>query len=104
MGRFEDVAASFLADPMVVRGTGFASSPGLRFGRKIFALLSHGELILKLPRARVNQLVETGTASRFDPGHGRLMKEWVAVPMRQWQDWKKLADEALEFVRSTESR
>jgi len=32
------------------------------------------------------------------------MKEWVAIPTRQSQGWKKIADEALEFVRSTESR
>jgi hypothetical protein len=104
IGGFEEVAAGFVADPMVVRGTGFGSSPGLRYGTRIFALLSHGELVLKLPRARVSELVESGSGSRFDPGHGRLMKEWVAIPIREWQDWKKLADEALEFVRSTELR
>jgi hypothetical protein len=33
---------------------------------------------VKLPRERVDELVEAGAGHRFDPGHGRLMKEWVA--------------------------
>ncbi|TMG21677.1 MAG: hypothetical protein E6H96_13245 [Chloroflexi bacterium] len=60
--------------------------------------------LLQQPSLGANELVESGSGSRLDPGHGRLMKEWVAIPTRQSQGWKKIADEALEFVRSTESR
>jgi hypothetical protein len=98
--RFERLAARFLTDPAVTQGTGFGSSPGLRVAGKVFAMLIGDELVVKLPRDRVGHLIDAGHGTRFDPGHGRLMKEWVSVPARRGRDWPKLADEALEFVRS----
>ena len=95
---FEEIAACLLADPAVTPGTGFGSSPGLRIGGKIFAMLIKGELVVKLPRPSVDQLVAAGTARRFDPGHGRLMKEWATVPLATTEGWERLADEALQFV------
>jgi hypothetical protein len=98
---FERFAGRFLADPAVTRGTGFGSNPGLRIGGRIFAMLSNGELVLKLPKERVDLLVESGTGARFDPRHnGRLMKEWVTVPGRYRREWEQLAADALLFVRS----
>ena len=60
-------------------------------------MVSKGRLVLKLPRGRVASLVEAGTGQYFDPGHGRLMKEWVALvgPKVPWRD---LAREAHDFV------
>jgi hypothetical protein len=63
-------------------------------------MLVKDELVVKISKARVDQLVEAGTGARFDPGHGRLMKEWATIPVRGGGDWEQLADEALEFVRS----
>lgn len=98
---FEQLAARFLADPAVTQGTGFGSNPGLRVGGKIFATLGRGELVVKLPRERVDQLVKSGAGARFDPRHdGRLMKEWVTIPPRRRRDWEQLAGEALRFVGS----
>ncbi len=99
--RFERLAARFLADPAVSRGTGFGSNPGLRVGGKIFAMLGRGgELVVKLPKERVDGLVASGVGQRFDPRHdGRLMKEWVTVPAKHAGHWEGLADEALAFVR-----
>jgi hypothetical protein len=99
---FEDLAARLLTDPSVSRGTGFGSSPGLRVDRKIFAMLgSDGELVVKLPREHVDELVASGTGARFDPRRdGRLMKEWVTVPARHRDEWEQLVAEALRFVRS----
>jgi thiamine biosynthesis lipoprotein ApbE len=55
---------------------------------------------VKLPKARVDQRIAEGTGGRFDPGHGRLMKEWATVPLDRSEDWEGLADEALQFVGS----
>jgi hypothetical protein len=97
----EQLAAHLLADPTVRQGTGFGSSPGLRVGSKTFAMLRGSELVVKLPRQRVDELVASGTATRFDPRHdGRLMKEWATIPLRHSSDWEQLAGEALRFVRS----
>jgi hypothetical protein len=97
---FAQLAPRFLTDPAVTEGTGFGSSPGLRVGGRIFAMLTRGELVVKLPRERVDQLVMSGVGGRFDPGHGRAMREWATISPRYGRDWAQLAAEALEFVRS----
>jgi YjbR len=100
--QFEQLSARLLTDPAVSRGTGFGSAAGLRVGRKIFAMLGRdGELVVKLAKERVDELVASGAGARFDPRHdGRLMKEWVTIPARQRRDWDQLVSEALQFVRS----
>jgi|SRR3954463_8104023 hypothetical protein len=83
-------------------GKGFGSS-GLKADGKIFAMLSaRGQFVVKLPKARVDELVTGGIGERFDPGKGRLMKEWLAVsaPPRRWL---ALAKEALDFARSSKT-
>jgi hypothetical protein len=98
--RFAQLAATLLAQPDVEQGTGFGSAPGLRINGKIFAMLVKGELVVKLPKDRVDELVSSGAGVQFDPGHGRLMKEWASVPPDSGEDWERLAGEALQFVGS----
>lgn len=79
---------------------GFGSSE-LKVRNKIFAMLSSGNLVVKLPKARVDALVVAGEGERFDPRHdGRLMKEWVMIAPAAAEDWLPLAQEAMEFVTS----
>jgi hypothetical protein len=97
---FEQLAARLLADPAVSRGTGFGSSPGLRVGGKTFAMLRGGELVVKLPKEQVDQLVLSGRGERFDLRRdGRLMREWVTIFGRRGSQWEQLTSQALEFVR-----
>ena len=98
--RFEELAAALLSDPEVTEGTGFGTMPGLRVKGKIFAMLAKGELVVKLPKERVDELVASGAGTQFDPGRGRLMKEWASVPEDSAEDWERLAREALQFVGS----
>ena len=72
-------------------------STGLKAGGKTFAMLVRGRLVVKLPRERVDELVVAADGEHFDPGHGRLMREWVAVP--PGTGWTALAREAYTFVR-----
>jgi hypothetical protein len=102
--RFRRIADRVLADPAVRPGTGFGAAPGLRVDGKIFAMLVRGALVVKLPRDRVDALIEAGTGTRFDPGHGRLMREWVAVLAGAEPAWESLVDEALAFVRTAARR
>lgn len=87
--------------PGVTReGSGFGSG-ALKIGGKIFAMLSsRGDFVVKLPRQRVDALIASGDGDRYDPGRGRLMKEWLVVRSSSQDEWESLADEALEFVRS----
>ena len=77
---------------------GFGSS-ALKIDDRIFAMLSSkGQFVVKLPGPRVDAFVASGDGTRFDPGHGRLMKEWLAVEPTSARSWVALAREAMEFV------
>jgi hypothetical protein len=75
-------------------------SAALKVNAKIFAMLVRGKLVVKLPRQRVEALIASGGGERFDPGTGRLMKEWLSLEPASDQDWLTLAREAMEFVAS----
>jgi hypothetical protein len=45
----------------------------------------------------VDALIAAGEGQRFDPGHGRLMKEWLTVEPTAAERWVPLAKEALAF-------
>lgn len=80
---------------------GFGSSGQLKVDNRIFAMLVRGALVVKLPRARVDQLIASKDGTRFDPrGDGRVMKEWVTIAPNSKLDWLALAREALAFVRA----
>lgn len=96
---FAQLASRLLDEPRVQQGTGFGSVPGLRADKKIFAMLCRGELVVKLPRHRVDQLVADGTAERRNARRdGRRMKEWATIPPEHSHTWESLAIEALRFV------
>ncbi|MGH8774472.1 MAG: hypothetical protein ACRDWI_04620 [Jiangellaceae bacterium] len=97
---WQSIAESELVRPDVTAGTGFGRSEGLRVSGKIFAMLVKDELVVKLPKARVEELTVLGDARRFDPGHGRLMKEWATVRPSTAERWRALVEEARAFVGS----
>jgi hypothetical protein len=76
------------------------SAEGLRLGDKYFAMLCRGELVVKLPAPRVDELEAGGVGRRFEPGPGRRMREWLTVPVARRRRWRPLATEALDFARS----
>ena len=73
----------------------------LKTNDRIFAMLASGDrFVVKLPRSRVDALVDAGEGERYDPRHdGRLMKEWLVVGSHDGARWLALAKEALQFVR-----
>ena len=95
---FAPVVAAFAKDRHVSRRKMFSSSAVLNVNGKIFAMLVKGELVAKLPKERVDELVSGGKGKHFDPGHGKLMKEWVAVGAGK-VPWIGLAKEAYRFVK-----
>jgi TfoX/Sxy family transcriptional regulator of competence genes len=70
----------------------------LKVGGKVFAMLVKGDLVVKLPASRAESLRESGRAHPFDPGQGRIMKEWVAIPATDTGLWAKHVAEARDFV------
>ena len=95
---FSKVVSCF-ADHRDVRfGRMFSSSSVLNVNGKIFAMCRKGELVVKLPKERVDELVAERKGVRFDPGRGRIMKEWIVIPPRK-EDWLRIAKEAYGFVK-----
>lgn len=74
------------------------ASYGLKLNGEIFAMYGRGKFVAKLPRRRVDELVSGGNGERFDPGHGRVMKEWVAFGSGA-EKWVEIAREAYLFVK-----
>ncbi len=54
-------------------------SDALKVDGSIFATVTGGRLVVKLPRNRVEALIDDGTGAPFDGGKGRPMKEWLTV-------------------------
>jgi TfoX/Sxy family transcriptional regulator of competence genes len=92
------IAKDQLATRGVTSGTGFGTNEGLRVSGKVFAMLVRSELVVKLPKDRVDELVGAGAARRFDAGKGRPMKEWASVSASASRRWKALVEEARTFV------
>jgi len=100
--KYEDLAKSFTGRRNVTRvteGKGFGSSGQLKVDGRIFAMLVRGELVLKLPRARVDELVAGGQGKYFDAGKGRPMREWFVLSPTARRPWLPLAEEAFGFVK-----
>lgn len=74
----------------------------LKVNGKIFAMPVKGRLVVKLPRERVEHLVASGRGGYFDPGHGRVMKEWISL--LDGDDSLSLAREARDFVGARSRR
>ncbi|HET9781513.1 MAG TPA: hypothetical protein VFR33_07015 [Candidatus Dormibacteraeota bacterium] len=83
----------------ITEGKGFGSSGQLKIDGKIFAMLVRGNLVLKLPRERVDGLVEAGAGVHFDAGKGRPMREWFVLSPTSSKRWLPLAQEAMDFVK-----
>jgi len=99
---FDDLVDDYTGRPGVTYGR-MMSSNGLRVHGKIFAMLSHGGLVVKVPAERVTELLAQDGISVFEPRPGRRMREWAVIPVPaaagdvQWPD---VAAEAFEYVSS----
>jgi hypothetical protein len=102
--RFEALVDAFSGAPGVTLpgtpGTRGFGAGALKVDGSIFAMVVQGALVLKLPAARVADLVVAGAGEPFDSGKGRPMREWVVVVPTGPASDLALAEEALAYVRS----
>jgi hypothetical protein len=94
---FDSIIEGFHSDGRVTTAKMFGAL-SLKVGAKAFAMLYKGKLVVKLPRERVAGVVAVGKGDYFDPGHGRLMKEWVSLHSLGEGEGLRLAQEACDFV------
>ena len=97
--RFADLVEALAGREGVTVGSGRRGfgSGALQVNGRIFAMVSGGKLVLKLPRERVEALLASGEGTVFDAGKGRPMREWVALDHRT-ERWLELARDARAFV------
>jgi hypothetical protein len=94
---FDPLAEPYLASADVDIGPMFGSR-GLRVRGKVFAFVGHlGDMVVKLPAARVDELDGGGGLERMVIRE-RVMKEWLIVPVTAAKRWKALLAEAFAFV------
>ena len=98
--KFARLVARMAGEPRVTVDAGWGKgNVVLKVTGKIFAILSDDRLVVKLPKARVDELVTAKKGVYFDPRRdGRLMKEWISVADRK-APWLELAKEAHRFVK-----
>ena len=99
--RFDGLVTELLSVEGVTppgEGKGFGRG-ALRYQGRIFAMMPRGRLTVKLPEARVAELVEAGQGVPFDANKGKPMREWLSLSPDSSLDWLSLAREALAFVR-----
>jgi len=97
---FDQLVQEFRSDPRVEHGRMFGSA-GLKLGDKVFAMLVKGHLVVKLSAAQAQELATAGVGEFFDPGHGRLMKQWIAVPATRAEQRRSLAEQARHYVATS---
>ena len=85
-------------DPRVVEGT-IMGGRCARVGKEFLALVDFKDsgLVVKLPRDRVNELIESGVGRPFAPA-GRIFREWVSIPEPDAELWRRLLEEGIAFV------
>lgn len=81
----------------VVSGQMFGKSC-LKANGKAFACLFENEMVFKLPKEAVIDVLKLDAVRLFDPsGKNCPMKEWVQVPVTHKNIWEELAAKAVEF-------
>ena len=101
--RYADLVDEFVAFDGVTPpqgGSGFGRG-ALRYQRKIFAMFVRGQLVVKLPARRVDELVDAGHGERFDANKGTPMREWFSLGQESTLAWSSLAREALDFAMTS---
>jgi hypothetical protein len=64
-------------------------------GKVVAGHWKDGGLTVKLTDEGLREAALAGGAQPFDPGMGRVMKEWVLVPASHSDDWLGLVEQAI---------
>ncbi len=72
----------------------------LKIRKKMFAMFNKGNYIVKLPKERVEEIINSKEGLPYDPGNGRIMKEWVIIQQKFTDKWIDYTSEAKEFAKT----
>lgn len=96
---YDELTDDLLYDPAIGRAT-MMGYPCVRLAGRFLASFDDKArcLVVKLPRERVAQLIDTGDGEPFAPA-GKVFREWVSIPTVDRDLWATLLAEAVEFAR-----
>ncbi|MGZ0145874.1 hypothetical protein ACXJJ3_02285 [Kribbella sp. WER1] len=97
---YDELTDDLLYDPAIGYGT-IMGHPCIRLAGKFVTCLERNGtgLILKLPAARVGELIADGTGVPFTANRAP-MREWVTIPAVDRTRWQSLLAEAVAFART----
>ena len=64
-------------------------------GKVVAGYWKDGGITVKLTDVTQREAALAAGAQPFDPGMGRVMKEWVLVPASQSDSWERLVEQAV---------
>ena len=70
----------------------------LKIKKKMFVFLTKDNITVKLPKERVTELLESCEGLPYDPGNGKIMKEWVTIPLQSSEKWTAFVEEGMRFA------
>jgi hypothetical protein len=99
---YDELTDDLLYDPAIGRSTMMGFPCMRRAGRFFASYDARAEaLVVKLPRERVAELVDSGDGDPFAP-NGKVFREWVSLPTQDRELWQRILAEAVEFATSDE--
>jgi hypothetical protein len=72
----------------------------LKTRKKMFAMFNKGNYVVKLPKEEVEELINSGEGQPYDPGNGRIMREWIIIPNKHSDKWMEYALAAKKFAKT----
>jgi hypothetical protein len=100
--KHKEILDSFLLDIPIVNPGKMYGHPAYYVGGKLFASLYMDGVCVKIPEARVKELLKKKGFFPFEP-MGRKMREWIYIIRENPKDYLKERDifeESIEFVLS----
>lgn len=100
--KHKKILDSFLLDNEWVKPGKMFGHPAYYVGGKLFASLYMKGVCIKLPEARVKELLTKDDYSPFQP-MGKTMKEWIMITHNNSNDYlkdKTIFQESLQYVTS----
>lgn len=90
---YAEVRAHFSQVPGVTVNAG-RGAQGIKLGGKMFVMFHKGQLLVKLPPARVAEVIASGDGLPHDPGTGKPMKTRVLIPDTKKSLWIAYCEES----------
>lgn len=102
-GQFWELAEPHLASGRLIEGTMMGHQclrTAATNGFVATVTRTNGNVVVKLPQARVAELIDQGVGRPFAPA-GKTFREWVELPEVDESTWESLLAESIAFVDGT---